>query len=108
MSELAAKECIPCRGDIPPLTPEEQEKLLEQLSGWVVIDNHHLLKDLSFKNFAEALNYVNKVGEVAETENHHPNISFTWGKAEIQIYTHKIDGLTESDFVLAAKIDQIS
>lgn len=108
MSEdLARKKCIPCSGGVPPLTETEQIELLEQLSAWEVVDGHHLTKEYSYKNFAEPLAFVNKVAEVAEAENHHPDIYLAWGKVKIDIWTHKIDGLTESDFVLAAKIDQL-
>jgi 4a-hydroxytetrahydrobiopterin dehydratase len=107
MSELADRECVPCRGGVPPLGAEEIQKLLGQLAGWEVIDEHHLRKQYKFKNFREALDFVNRVGELAEDQGHHPDICFGWGQAEITIWTHKINGLTESDFVLAAKIDKL-
>jgi 4a-hydroxytetrahydrobiopterin dehydratase len=107
MSELASKQCVPCRGGIPPLQGSEINRLLEQLSGWEVVNEHHLKKDYRFANFREALTFVNQVGELAEEQGHHPDICFGWGKVEITIWTHKIDGLTESDFILAAKIDEI-
>lgn len=107
MSELSSKQCVPCRGGVPPLTAEEIQPLLAQLTGWEVVLQHHLKKNYSFSNFAEALAFVNRVGEVAEEQGHHPDICFGWGKVEVTIWTHKIDGLTESDFILAAKIDQL-
>ena len=107
MPSLAAKSCVPCQGGVPPLTPEQIEPLHRQLSGWEVVDNHHLSKQFSFGDFASALAWVNRVGAVAEREGHHPDIYFTWGKARIEIWTHKIDGLTESDFILAAKIGEL-
>ena len=107
MSELSSKQCVPCRGGVPPLTAEEIQPLLAQLTGWEVVQQHHLKKNYSFSNFAEALGFVNRVGEVAEEQGHHPDICFGWGKVEVTIWTHKIDGLTESDFILAAKIDQL-
>lgn len=107
MSELSSKQCVPCRGGVPPLTAAEIEPLLAQLNGWEVVLQHHLKKNYSFSNFAEALAFVNRVGEVAEEQGHHPDICFGWGKVEVTIWTHKIDGLTESDFILAAKIDQL-
>ena len=107
MSELASRQCIPCRGGVPPLTGEEIAKLSPQLQGWNVINEHHLSKTYKFSNFAEAQSFVNRVGELAEEQGHHPDICFGWGRAEISIWTHKIDGLTESDFILAAKIDQL-
>ncbi|HKP38502.1 MAG TPA: 4a-hydroxytetrahydrobiopterin dehydratase [Pyrinomonadaceae bacterium] len=107
MSELAERECVPCRGGVPPLQGAEIDKLLSQLAGWDVVGQHHLAKQYKFENFRETLEFVNRVGELAEGQGHHPDICFGWGKAEITIWTHKIDGLTESDFVLAAKIDKL-
>lgn len=107
MSELASKQCVPCRGGVPPLQGQEILRLLDQLNGWEVVYEHHLKKNYGFANFREALKFVNQVGELAEEQGHHPDISFGWGKAEITIWTHKIDGLTESDFILAAKIDKL-
>ncbi|MEK6764601.1 MAG: 4a-hydroxytetrahydrobiopterin dehydratase [Planctomycetes bacterium RIFCSPHIGHO2_02_FULL_40_12] len=104
---LARKECIPCKGGVPPLKGEELEQLKEQVDGWDVIDEHHITKTYKFPNFVKALAFVNKVGEIAEEQGHHPDIFLTWGKAGIKTWTHKIDGLTESDFILAAKIDEI-
>ena len=98
---------MPCRGGVPPLTADEIKPLLNQLQGWEVVDEHHLRKVYRFSNFREALGYVDKVGELAEEQGHHPDICFGWGQAEITIWTHKIDGLTESDFILAAKVDEI-
>ncbi|HEY1341766.1 MAG TPA: 4a-hydroxytetrahydrobiopterin dehydratase [Bryobacteraceae bacterium] len=102
---LAEKRCVPCRGGVPPLKGAEIEKLHSQISGWQVVDEHHLLKSYTFPDFQTALDFVNRVGAIAEGEGHHPDIYLTWGKVEIKIWTHKIDGLTESDFILAAKID---
>ena len=107
MSQLASKQCVPCRGGVPPLTGEEIKPLLGQLQEWEVINEHHLRKMYRFSNFRESLAFVNKVGELAEDQGHHPDICFGWGQAEITIWTHKINGLTESDFILAAKIDEI-
>jgi 4a-hydroxytetrahydrobiopterin dehydratase len=107
-SELAAKTCIPCRGGVPPLQSKEIQGLLAQLGGdWKVIDDHHLQKDYAFKDFAEALAYTNRVGAMAEDQGHHPDIYLAWGKVGITVWTHKIDGLTESDFVFAAKCDAV-
>ena len=108
MTELSAKHCVPCSGGVPPLTASEIEPLLEQLpSGWKVIDDHHLEKEWVFKDFASALEFTNQIGSVAESEGHHPDIFLAWGRVAVSIRTHKIDGLTESDFILAAKIDDI-
>jgi 4a-hydroxytetrahydrobiopterin dehydratase len=109
MSEqLADKKCVPCRGGIPPLAGKELEALHNKVPAWSVIDEHHIQRTLRFPDFKQALNFVNQVGEVAEGEGHHPDILLTWGKVEITIWTHKINGLTESDFILAAKIDRLS
>ena len=104
--DLANRACVPCRGGVPPLKGDELQGYAAQLgSGWQVVDEHHLEKTYKFKDFKEALAFVNRVGNVAEAEGHHPNICFTWGRATIQIWTHKIGGLHENDFILAAKAD---
>ena len=107
MADLAERQCVPCRGGVPPMKGADIAKLSAQLPEWQVVNEHHLQRTYRFKNFAEALDFVNRVGELAEAQGHHPDICFGWGKAEITIWTHKIDGLTESDFVLAAKIDKL-
>lgn len=108
MSELANKECVPCRGGVPPLTGPELKALLDQLNnGWQVIEEHHLEKEYRFKNFREALEFTNRIGALAEAQNHHPDIYLAWGKVKLMLWTHKINGLTESDFVWAAKADQV-
>ena len=108
MNELAEKECVPCKGGVPPLKGEPLQKLLRQLhGGWRAVDEHHLEKEYTFTNFREALAFTNRVGELAESQNHHPDIYLAWGKVRITIWTHKIDGLTESDFVMAAKIEAL-
>lgn len=105
-SELAAKNCIPCRGGVPPLEGGEIERLLRKLGGgWNAVNDHHLEKQYEFNNFREALDFTNSVGAIAEEQGHHPDICLSWGKVGLKIWTHKIDGLTESDFVLAAKAD---
>ncbi len=106
MSELAEKQCVPCRGGIPPLTSEEIKPLVEQISNWEVIEDHHLQKTFKSENFRSALDFVNQVGEIAEEQGHHPDLYLAWGKVEVKIWTHKINGLSESDFILAAKIDR--
>jgi 4a-hydroxytetrahydrobiopterin dehydratase len=107
MTELADLQCVPCRGGVPPLHGPEIERLLGQLNGWQVVNEHHLQKTYQFEDFRASLQFVNQIGELAESQGHHPDICFGWGKAEVTIWTHKIDGLTESDFVLAAKIDKL-
>jgi len=106
---LAEKECKPCQGGVPPLVGEELQQLQDELGNdWQVIDGHHLEKEYSFKNFAEALEFTNKVGALAEEIFHHPDIFLTWGKVKISIWTHKIDGLNEADFIFAAKADALA
>ena len=108
MNELAAKECVPCKGGVPPLKGQELRQLHTKLGNdWEVIDEHHLAKEFTFKNFRQALDFTVKVGELAEQENHHPDIYLSWGKVKITLWTHKIDGLTESDFIMAAKIEEL-
>ena|SRR5438874_13632946 len=105
---LAEKTCVPCKGGVPPLKGEALDALKKQVDGWEVINEHHLHKTYRFPDFKKALDFVNRAGAIAEEQGHHPDILLAWGKAEITIYTHKIDGLTESDFVLAAKIDRVN
>jgi 4a-hydroxytetrahydrobiopterin dehydratase len=106
LAALAEKECVPCKAGTPPLRGEALERLQDQLgSGWMVVDGHHLEKEFKFKDFRRALDFTNAVGEVAESQNHHPDILLSWGKARITLWTHTADGLSEADFVLAAKIE---
>lgn len=107
MSELANRKCVPCHGGVPALRGAQVETLLRELQRWDAVDNHHLRKVFDFPNFVTALDFVNRIGAIAEEEGHHPDLYLTWGKVVIEIYTHKVDGLTESDFVLAAKIDAL-
>jgi 4a-hydroxytetrahydrobiopterin dehydratase len=107
MSDLANKTCVPCKGGVPPLAGKELEALAKQVPQWKVVNGHHLMRLFTFPDFRQALAFVNKVGEIAEEQGHHPDILLSWGKAEITTWTHKIDGLTESDFILAAKIDKV-
>ncbi|MCA9454059.1 MAG: 4a-hydroxytetrahydrobiopterin dehydratase [Nitrospiraceae bacterium] len=104
---LADNTCVPCRGGVPPLEPQKIQDLLGQLEkGWVLNAQGHIEKTYSFDNFADALAFTNRVGNVAELEGHHPDIYLAWGKCKVEIWTHKIQGLTESDFYLAAKADR--
>lgn len=103
---LAQKHCVPCRGGVPPLKGAELQKLSSQVQDWTVVDEHHLTKTFVFPDFKTALAFVDRAGAVAEAEGHHPDLCLSWGRVEVKTYTHKIDGLTESDFILAAKIDQ--
>ena len=108
LTDLASRHCTPCKQGAPPLTAEEIEPLIARLDGWSVVEQHHLTKSYKFSNFLDGLEFVNRVGEIAESEGHHPDVYLSWGKVGIEIWTHKIDGLTESDFVLAAKIDRLA
>jgi 4a-hydroxytetrahydrobiopterin dehydratase len=105
-SDLASKSCVPCRGGVPPLSMDVASRLMEQLNGWS-FEQGHLAKSYIFNDFAGALDFVNRIGAIAEEQSHHPDIYMTWGKVSVEIWTHKIDGLTESDFILAAKFDEI-
>jgi 4a-hydroxytetrahydrobiopterin dehydratase len=106
--DLTAKECVPCRGGVPPLAGDELARLSRQLGhDWKVVESHHLEKEFAFPDFKSALAFTNRVGALAESEGHHPDIYLAWGKVRIAIFTHKIDGLTESDFILAAKAEQL-
>ncbi len=111
MSELASKKCIPCEVGSHTsgahLMADEVERLRKEVPEWEIIDWHHLSRRFTFKNFAEALTFVNKVGAIAESEGHHPDITFGWGYATATLFTHAVDGLSENDFILAAKIDTI-
>jgi 4a-hydroxytetrahydrobiopterin dehydratase len=102
---LAEKHCVPCRGGVPPLAGAELARLQEQLPGWQVVDGHHLERTFAFPDFKSALDFVNRAGAIAEEEGHHPDLYLAWGKVGVKTWTHKIDGLTESDFILAARID---
>ena len=112
MSDLADKKCIPCEGGIPSFNLDEIHKYLKKVDGWKVESNQDksffLAKEFLFKNFQESQNFVNKIGNLAEEQNHHPDISFGWGYCKVKIFTHAIKGLAESDFILAAKIDRIN
>ncbi|MFN0167047.1 MAG: 4a-hydroxytetrahydrobiopterin dehydratase [Bryobacteraceae bacterium] len=107
MTELAQKTCVPCRGGVPPLTADEIRPLHVEVPDWKVVDNHHLMREFRFVDFRTALKFVDGVGAMAEQQRHHPDIHLTWGKVFVEVWTHKIDGLTESDFIFAAKTDEI-
>ena len=105
---LADKACVACKGGVPPLKGKELADLAKELnSAWKVLNEHHLEREFKFSNFREALAFTNRVGELAELQGHHPDIYLAWGRVKLTIWTHKIDGLTESDFVMAAKVDQL-
>jgi 4a-hydroxytetrahydrobiopterin dehydratase len=108
MEQLADKKCVPCRGGVPPLTGEELKSLQLSIPEWTVTNERHLSREFRFPNFQKGLDFVNRVGAVAEEQGHHPDIFLAWGKVAVTLWTHKIDGLTESDFIMAAKIDRLS
>ncbi len=109
MSALAEKECVPCKGGVPPLKGGELGRFGAELGGgWRVIEEHHLEKEFKFDDFKQALAFTNRVGGLAEEQNHHPDILLAWGKVKVTIWTHKINGLTESDFVFAAKVERLA
>lgn len=105
--ELIHRNCVPCRGGVPPLEGEAVRRLLREVSNWEAVQEHHLVKSFRFKNFKTALDFVNQVGELSEREWHHPDLALAWGRVDVKIYTHKIDGLSDNDFILAAKIDRL-
>ncbi|MEX0680916.1 MAG: 4a-hydroxytetrahydrobiopterin dehydratase [Balneolales bacterium] len=108
MTNLAEQQCIPCRGDTPVLKGEKLQVLYNQLDGhWELEQEHHLTRDLEFNDFKEALDFTIRVGEMSEEQGHHPEIYLAWGKVTLKVYTHAIDGLSESDFIWAAKAENI-
>lgn len=109
MTGLSAKTCVPCRGGVPPLKGKELDELHRQLpefAHWNIVNEHHITRQFKFPDFKSALEFVNRVGDLAEEQGHHPDILLAWGRVEITLWTHKVDGLTESDFIMAAKIDE--
>jgi len=110
-STLADRTCVPCRGGIPPLKGDKLAEIYQQLADpgqWNIVSEHHLVRAYKFPDFKSALAFVNRVGAIAEEQGHHPDILLGWGKVEITTWTHAVDGLTESDFILAAKIDRLA
>ncbi len=105
ISDLASKQCTPCKGGTPPLTDGKVKELRSELDGWTIEQEYHLARLYDFPDFAKALAFVNQIGEIAEQQNHHPDIYLAWGKVRVEVWTHKIKGLTESDFIFAAKVD---
>ncbi len=105
--DLAKKRCVPCEGGVPKIVGAEAQRLLGQLEGWRLHEDHHLWKVFVFPDFAKALAFVNAVGAIAEAEGHHPDVKLSWGRVELELHTHAIDGLSENDFILAAKVDRL-
>lgn len=108
MTDLSSKKCVPCEGGMPPLLREEAERLLSQTLGWKIADDKKILREFSFKNFKEAMIFVNRVADLAEEEGHHPDIMIHgWNKVRLELSTHAIGGLSENDFIVAAKINDL-
>jgi 4a-hydroxytetrahydrobiopterin dehydratase len=107
MAELAGESCVPCRGGVPTLKGRELQQIAQQVPEWKVVNEHHITREFKFPDFRQALDFVNKVGEIAEQQGHHPDILLSWGKAAVTLWTHKIDGLHQNDFIVAAKIDKL-
>ena len=107
MTSLAERNCVPCRGGVPALRGAALDTLSQQVPDWKVVDSHHITRTFPFPDFKQALDFVNRVGAMAEQQGHHPDILLAWGKAEVTLWTHAVNGLTESDFILAAKIDRL-
>jgi len=107
VGDLIHRNCVPCRGGVPPLEGEAVRRLLREVSNWAAVQEHHLVKTFRFKNFKTALDFVTEVGELSEREWHHPDLALDCGRVDVKIYTHKIDGLSDNDFILAAKIDRL-
>ena len=111
MTDLYKKKCISCDGSVPPFDISEIHRYIKKVDGWIVENNNeknfYLIKEFKFKNFSDSQSFVIKVGNISELEGHHPDIYFGWGHAKIKIFTHAIKGLSESDFILAAKIDRL-
>ncbi len=107
LENLADQTCVPCRGGVPPMKGVELQRIRKLVPQWNVVKEHHLTRNFTFPDFKQALDFVNRVGDVAERQGHHPDILLAWGKAEVTLWTHKIDGLTQSDFIMAAKIDRL-
>ena len=103
---LAEKTCVPCRGGVSPLTRAEFESMLAELDNWTVVDDRKLVKSFRFDNFVKPMELANKIAAIAEEQGHHPDLMVRWGELQVDLWTHKIDGLSESDFILAAKIDR--
>ena len=108
MSELSQMACVPCRGGVPPLQGAELTAIATRLGGqWQVVDQHHLEKEFRFTNFRQAMDFAVQIGELAESVNHHPDLHVSWGRVRLVVWTHKIGGLSETDFIFAAKVDTL-
>ncbi len=107
LEPLARRQCVPCRGGVPPLSLERVAVLRRQISpAWEIVDGHHLMREVRLRSFREALELANTIGGIAEAQKHHPDLLVSWGKLTVTLFTHAIDGLHENDFIMAARIDQ--
>ena len=107
IEKLAQKQCVPCEGGAAPLKGEQLQQLQRELGeGWQLVDEHHIEKEFNFDSYLEGVNFVNEVAAIADEQNHHPEITLSYGKVKVTLWTHKIGGLSENDFILAAKIEQ--
>jgi len=107
-TELTQKHCVPCEGGTPPMTRDQAEPLVKQLDGWEIVEDKKLSKSYRFGNFVEAVDFVDKITPVAEAEGHHPDLYVRWGEVRVELWTHAVGGLSENDFIMAAKIDQVA
>lgn len=107
MNDLSKQTCVPCQGGVPKMAGEELREYSAKLADWKVVDEHHLEREFPFPDFVTALAYVNRIGELSEEQNHHPDIFLSWGVVRITVWTHKSDGLTANDFIYAAKCDEL-
>jgi len=108
MERLASKSCVPCRGGVPPLSTDQAEKLLRQTPGWTVAEGGtRLRRSFEFRDFVEAMRFVNRVADLAEEQGHHPDIAIHWNRVDLTLWTHKIGGLHENDFILAARVNAL-
>jgi len=107
MSELAGKHCTPCREGMAPLPEYAAARLLDELDGWAITDGPRLTKRWKFRDFASALAFVNRIGAIADAEDHHPDIALGWGRVEVELWTHAAGGLTDNDFIVAARIETV-
>ena len=106
--DFASKECIPCKGGVPAIKGRELEGLLRHAPGWTAVEEHHITRTFKFPDFKAALGFTNRVGAIAEEQGHHPDILLSWGSVGITLYTHKVNGLTENDFIMAARINRLT
>ena len=107
MDDLTKKHCVPCEGGIAPFSPSQIKDYLKEVPEWTVFDNSKIKREFKFKDFKEAMNFISKVADLAEAEGHHPDIHIFYNKVSLELSTHAIGGLSENDFILAAKIDQV-